>query len=471
MSQDLVDRVRSAIDQSDLVPPGSRVIVGYSGGADSTCLLHVLHRLGHDVVAGHLHHGQRPEADEEQERCQAFCDSLDVPFATGKADVPMMARDLKVGIEEAGRLARYQFLESAAHRLQCDRIATAHTRDDHVETVLLNLVRGSGLHGLGGIPERRGKIVRPLLGVSRAEARDYCERQGLWFHDDPANDDPSFSRSRLRRDVVPVLRSINERVDEAVCRLSEIARDEDRFLNSAAAAALESAELRPNGHLAFLTADCEVVLDRKKLEALPAVLVRRAVRLVVSALGAELDFDQTQTILQSLAVGGTGSLTAEGGNVVLEWSSDRVHARELEPVHPFRHPLVAPGVTICDELGWKLTVSPTPVDDYRRCRDSLDVVVDAARVRLPLHLRSRSEGDAMAPLGMSGKRSVADLLSEAGLTLAARDRLPIVCDLAGPIWIPGVALADRVKISDASTEALLIRFEELKAGPGHNRGG
>ncbi len=178
-----LEHVRS----KNLLDPGLPTLVGYSGGPDSTCLLHLLHRGGFDVIAAHLHHGQRAEADQEMALCQAFCDELGVPFMAGRADVPRIASSMKIGLEEAGRNARYQFFESAIAATNAAAVATAHTSDDQVETILLNIIRGSGLGGLRGIPERRGKIVRPLLPFSRAETRVYCEENGLWTHDDPAN--------------------------------------------------------------------------------------------------------------------------------------------------------------------------------------------------------------------------------------------------------------------------------------------
>jgi tRNA(Ile)-lysidine synthase len=452
------DRLAAHVAQTRLIGAESRVLVGYSGGADSTCLLSLLREIGFDVVAAHLHHGQRIEADEEMARCQAFCDSLDVPIATGRADVPLIARELGVGLEEAGRHARYEFFRQAASRLGCDVIATAHTRDDLVETVLLNIVRGSGLTGLGGIPAVRGQIVRPLLPFSRAETRAFCDERGYWTHDDPANHDLDFARARIRHRVLPELRAVNARADAAIERLSGMAREEDRFLDGMAAAALEQSEMPLNGPLAFLTKDCEVAFRRDALMTLPRVLLRRAFRLAFGALGAEIEYDHAEALVDGVAGHEKGSVTAPGGEVVAEWAIDVVHMRLLAPTEPFRHVLTVPGETISDEFGWALEVRRADPGDYRRDKGALAAVIDEGRAAGSLYFRSTQPGDAIQPLGMSGTRKLGDLFGEAGLTEAARRRLPIVCDLVGPVWAPGLAMSDRLKITPETTRALELRL-------------
>ncbi len=460
----MLEAFRNHLESTGLIPPGVRVFVGYSGGADSTCLLHLLHLAGVEVVAGHLHHGQRNEADDELLKCQAFCEELNIPFASGKADVPRMSSDLKIGLEEAGRRARYEFFHQAAFRLECPLIATAHTKSDHVETILLHIARGSGLSGLSGIPQRRGDIVRPLLWASREATRRYCEDHGLWFHDDPANEDLSFSRARVRHRLVPELKALNPAAEEAIARLSDLAEEEDRFLNGAAAAALEQTEVELNGQLKFLTLDIEAGFDRRKLSSLPRVLFRRAVRLAVQAVGANLERDHLAAIEAGLDHE-TGSITAEGGDVVVEWKNDVLHVRQLKPTETYRYALTVPGETISDEFGWQFTAFPGM---GKQERAGLQAVIPAEAIRGPLYFRTAQPGDQMKPLGFEGSRKLSDLLGEAKLTAAARARLPILCDLLGPIWAPGICLDNRMKASNGGQETLIVRFGPIIPEPSHN---
>jgi tRNA(Ile)-lysidine synthase len=454
------ERFRRHMATSGLIPPGGRVLVGYSGGADSTCLLHLLATMGIDVVAAHLHHGQREEADQEQRLCEAFAQELDIPFVTGRADVPRMAHDLGIGLEEAGREARYAFFRQAAFGTECALIATAHTRTDLVETMLLNIGRGSGLAGLAGIPERREGIVRPLLPFSREETREYCEARGLWFHDDPANGDISFSRARIRHRVLPELRAINPGTEAALLRLAGIAQEEDGFLNGMAAAALEQSEVPLNGDLGFLTRDVEIRFGRSHLGSLPPVLFKRAIRLAVEALGGALDFDQTNLVMQGVAGQERGSVTAEGGEVVTEWDPEHVDVRRLRPTEPFRYPLTVPGETASDEFGWQFTAFEDAYDGAPPRRASLEVQIAQSGVKGTLYFRTVQPGDTIRPLGFDGRRKIADLMSEARLTEAARRRLPIVCDFVGPIWAPGVCLDERAR-PEGGGRVLRIAFAAM----------
>jgi tRNA(Ile)-lysidine synthase len=453
----VIERLKDHLERQALIPPNTKVLLGYSGGADSTCLLHLLSEIGIPTIAAHLHHGQRPEADDELEMCRRFAESLGAGFVSGQADVPRLAQEHKIGLEEAGRKARYAFLDQAARHWDCPLIATAHTQTDHVETVLHHLTRGCGLPGLAGIPEKRGNLIRPLLIFTREETRAYCQEKGLPFHDDPANANLDFSRARIRHRILPELKAINPSVQDAVSRMAQLVSQENRFLNGMAAAALEKAEQPLNGDLRFLTQDIEVAFRRPDLEALPEVLLSRAIRLAVETLGASLDLNETSAFTGGLRNGTTGSITAEGGTVVVEWNPKVVHVRELQDTPAFQTNLTFPGETSSPEMGWKLTAfeSPTAQKPQRR---SLAAEIGIKQLQGHMFLRSPKPADKMQPLGFNGHRKVSDLIGESKLTEAARSRLPIICDMVGPLWIPGICLDERAKPQENDKVAVL-RFE------------
>lgn len=465
----LFERFREHFQRENFAPEGARWLVGYSGGHDSTCLVHLLHRLGVDIVAAYLHHGQREEADDELRLCERFCAERDIPFATGRADVPKLAADMKIGLEEAGRNARYAFFDQAAFRLQCDVVATAHTLTDRVETILLNLTRGTGLAGLTGIPERRGRIVRPLLPFTREETAAYCSELGLPTSEDSANLDLRFSRVRIRTEVLPQLRQIQPAVERAIARLGDLVEEEDRFLNGAAAAGLEQCEILLNGDLRFVSLDCEAAFKVDDLRRLPTVLLRRAVRLAFGALGARVDHDLSHAVACGLANSDSGSYTAEGGQVVVEWDQNRVHFRRIENPENYRVPLTLPGETLAEEFGWQITAFEDVATDadwsdgrVRQDRRALSTVVGLEGLRPGFYLRNARARDTLQPIGFEGRRKLSDLLSETKLTQAARRRLPVLCDMIGPVWVPGVCLDERARVRTPSKRVLRVRFEPIR---------
>jgi tRNA(Ile)-lysidine synthase len=454
---DLAARLADHIARHQLLQHGEQVAVGYSGGPDSTCLLILLKEAGYDVVAAHLHHSQRDEADAELAACERLAQEFEIPFLAGKADVPTIAALNKLGIEEAGRHARYEFFRQIALSLGGCKVATAHTLDDHVETILLNLARGAGPRGLAGIPVLREGIVRPLLFARRAESKAFCESRNLWTHDDPSNSDRSFARVRARFDVTPGFETLHERAFENASRSAEIAREEDALLDAWAVQTIASAAVEDDSPLAFLTRDVELRLLRSRLAEHPRALVRRCIRLLGEALGVEPDFAQTESIVEAVFREEKSSVTLEGGAVVIESSADEVLGRRLERPPQFRQPLTVPGETISDALGWRIAASETGSDPAREAR-SLWQVADASAIKGALYAKPFEPGDRMTPFGADSARKLQDLLTNAKVSGAAKARLPIICDMVGPIWVPGVSLAHRVRVTPDTARRLLLEF-------------
>lgn len=439
------------------------MLVGYSGGADSTCLLHLLHLSGVDVVGAYLHHGQREEADDEQRRCQEFCESLDIPFVAGKADVPKIAESMGIGLEEAGREARYTFFKQAARASGCHLIATAHTKTDLAETVLLNLSRGTGLSGLSGIPQRRENIIRPLLAFSREQTKGYCEGLGLWTHDDPANSDLNFSRARIRHRVLPELRSINPRVESSIGKLAAIVSEEDEFLDAAAAAALEQAELKSENPLAFLSQDGEVILSSVRMAHLPPVLFRRGIRLATEVLGGQLDYHQTEAVVEGVRWSKPGSVTSEGGKVHVSWTAEEISLQSAQLPAPFRTVFQVPGDLFADDLGWQIVSSKEAPDGFEgNRRAGLTVALDLSALKGDLIARGMLPGDKLVPYGFDHHRKVSDLVAEAGISEWARRKLPVISDMLGPIWVPGVCLGTRGSELSNPQATIYLTFAEME---------
>ena len=204
---------------------GGRVLVAVSGGPDSMALLGAAAAGGTRVVAAHFDHRIREDSARDLETVRAFADARGIGVVAGADDVPARARSARVSLETAARDARYQFLRAAAAEANAAFIATAHTRSDHVETVLMRILRGAGERGLAGIARERDGVVRPLLGVTRSDTLDYCRRHEIAFVEDPSNGDRRFTRNAIRHDVLPALRRVYPGIDDALVRMSQRAEE------------------------------------------------------------------------------------------------------------------------------------------------------------------------------------------------------------------------------------------------------
>lgn len=213
-----------------LFPPGGLILCALSGGGDSVALLHFLKTHGFPVAAAHFDHHLRPNSGSDAAFARAFCQRLGVPFYLGEGEVGAMAGN----VEENARNARYAFLEATGVTIGAAAIATAHTANDNLETVLMHLTRGCGLQGLTGIYPQRGNLVRPMLQTTRKEVERYLEENGLEYVTDQTNLDDTYVRNRIRHHVVPVLERVNPRVAQRVADMTEYLRQDEAVLKTMA---------------------------------------------------------------------------------------------------------------------------------------------------------------------------------------------------------------------------------------------
>lgn len=394
--------VQDWILSHNLLQPGDRVTCAVSGGADSTamlcCLLSLKERLGIEISAAHFNHRLRGEAsDGDESFVRSFCEERGVPLFCGGGDAAAEALARGVSIEEAARNLRYRFLSSCP-----GLVATAHTADDNSETVLMNLIRGSGLKGLCGIPVRRGRIIRPMLCITHEEALSYLRERGLEWREDASNAEDDCRRNRLRHHVLPLIREENPAFSRSVLRCSETLRGELEYLESEARKLLEAAA-------------CEDGLRCSVLRGAPEPLLRRAIR-----LRAGKDFDSTVTErLLALIRNGNGSCLLPDGRRL------RCSCDVLTEILPDGQPdpvLLEPGETL---LFGRYEIS------CRRIPEGGASPVKNARIPCirdpgtPLTVRCRREGDTI--LAPGGEKSLKELMIEKKIPAPLRGGLPVFC--------------------------------------------
>jgi tRNA(Ile)-lysidine synthase len=479
--------LRYVRDQA-VLRPGERVLAAVSGGPDSTALLLILWRLapGLDLslTAAHFDHGLRgpSAARREQSYVEALCRRVDMPLVVGAGDTRAEARARGLSREEAARELRYAFLAEAAAGAGCTVVTTGHTADDQVETVLLHIIRGSGLAGLAGMAARgpwplTGRegldVGRPLLCLRREETARYCQEESLEPVADPSNVLPAFLRNRVRLELLPLLRQYNRRIDSALLRLAEAAAADLAVLEGMAVDVLSTGGGRQ-----------AVVLSRRRLAELPEGLRRHALRLAARRLLGDLrdlHGEHVDALLAGLArpwrVGYhldlPRGLRFDVGyeEAVLALEPREAAAFRPPPSGPAQPPspeapLVVPGVTCWGPwlVETELAAVGRPAEQAGAETPSADpwqAWLDADVTGEDLRVRSWRPGDRFRPLGLAGEKKLQDFFVDARIPRAQRDAVPLVCGRPGIVWVVGHRIDGRARVTEATHRVLRLRFRRV----------
>ncbi len=429
----LLERFRGFVEEHQLLEPGVTIVVGYSGGADSGALARLLLEYGARPIAAHLNHGLRPLSHWDEELARSVAARLGIPFVSERTDIEALARRRGVSIEEAGRQARYDFLSRVAEEHGATGIATAHTLDDHVETALLHLARGTGRRGLGGIPIRRGNVIRPLLFARRRETREYCLRKGIPWVEDPSNVDESYARVRARLELLPAFESLHEEAMRNASRAMEILREEDLYLESLAKELLISAAIPANDLLAPLFAG---VYERYRVEALlaaPLAIRRRAIVHLIRRFGASPRWDLVDATLTAIEGRLSGAVNPSA-EVSLYRRGEALVVKRTSAPEPLCQPWDLERAV--GGPNWVMKVCEVALDPC----SGIGCSVRAEGLASPVRVRYLSQEDRLD----RGAESLSPwrALKKRGVPLAVRQRVPILEDARGLVWVPTVGVAD-----------------------------
>jgi tRNA(Ile)-lysidine synthase len=399
------------------------VLAAVSGGLDSMCLLHFLKErggaLGFTVTAAHFNHRLRgAEADRDEEFVRSWCAANDVPFVSGSGDVRGCAKQRGLSLEEAGRELRYAFLRRTAAELNCQWIMTAHHADDNAETMLLNLLRGTGRAGLTGIPPVRDGVCRPFLELTRADLSGYAARYAIPHVEDATNRSDEAARNVLRHQVMPVLRTLNPRAAENMSRTARILREEETVLECAASDLLASAAECGDGARE---------IPAETLRTAPETLASRAVlTLLAQAGGHKKDLSAAHAAeIMELVQTGHGEVSLPYG-LRAEICGEALRIERTPPVPEPR--LLTAGKTVA--FGAWLVSCGTRRENSMAVR----------RTRELLYVTAWRPDDRMTLSGSRGSRSFKRLCADAGLSTAERDGLPVLRIGRLPAAAPGIGV-------------------------------
>ncbi|WOC33230.1 tRNA lysidine(34) synthetase TilS [Caproicibacterium argilliputei] len=454
MEQQSMDSlVFHTLSQHRMLRPGMVVVTGFSGGADSTALLHWLaahaEKLEVQVLAAHVNHGLRgAEAVRDEQAVRHFCAERQIPLRVLRADVRAEARKTGEGLEECGRRLRYAFFYEICRQYPNACIATAHTLSDCAETVLLNLARGAGAAGLAGIPPVRGKIIRPLLAVSRAQTEAYCRENGLAFVTDSSNADLTFARNRVRALVVPQLRQVNPAFERAAGRAAETLREDEACLREFARQALEQAA-------------CHGGWRAEVLAKQPRAVRMRALSLAAEAAGAGR--------LSCKHLDALDTLLRHGGGCTLPGACcARVEQGVLlfpQAAQGYRLPLQVPQTALPDGRVLCVSVLSRTAYEQEKRKLSFSNCLNYGTITSDTVVRTRKSGDFFHPAGRNGTKSLKKLLNEQHIPASLRGRLAMLADSSGILWIEGCGPSEKAKVTPAAQQIAVVTMKEcLKNG-------
>ena len=455
---DLLRRVRAFIDSECLWDGDTRLVAAVSGGSDSVALAHLLSRLaaagaGQLVGLVHVHHGIRGEAaDADAAFVEALSARLGVPLLMRRVDVPARARAAGCSLEVAGRRARLSCYAEALRAFEAGRVALGHTRGDQAETVLLRLARGTGPRGLAAMAPANGWRVRPLLAVDRDDLRDWLRAHGEPWREDATNADLRIPRNRVRAVILPALRVLNPRADEALSRLARLQAADSALLDALADEAWPGV---------VSVSDDAVRLHWPALASLPEALATRVARRALQAAGLGGDEAETSALLSHPSVRRIGRLSVQrtGADVVLRKERPPVAAGPL-PVHVASLALPVPGEVAVEPGGWMLAAEgPSAVPEGRPVSSPTCVHVCAEAAAGGLVVRHWRAGDRIQPFGMRGHRKLQDVFVDRKVPRDERPLVPLVCAHDGTVlWVAGHVLSERARVTGRSSGVVVLKI-------------
>lgn len=452
MKGDLPDLVEAALARIG-VEPGAHLLIGCSGGPDSMALLDLLHRISATyplvLSVASFNHGLREEAAQEVELVRSRAAELGLKFLAGRAG--SSAYPESGNLQETARELRHAFLEQARADSGAELIALAHHAEDQAETILMNLLRGTGLKGLGGMAPLSGRLLRPLLDLAREKIRAYVEDRGLEFAEDPSNEDPAFLRVRVRTDIIPALTIENPSLIKTLGRLATACRDDEAVLEE-----LTRAQLNGLGR----TEEEAFRLDRADLTGLRPGLARRLIRAGLKRVKGDLrriELNHVDQVLD-LAAKERGRISLPGGLVAVVTGEELTLALETAPALA---PLKAQEIPGPGEYRLSTGVVMRIEETSRTAEPPAEpdsVLIDAEALTWPLVVRPAVPGDRFSPLGMEGTKKLADLYVDRKLDRVARTRVPVVLSGERILWVAGLALDREAALSGSTQKRFRLRL-------------
>ena len=483
MKADFVRQMHRFILRHAMIENGETVIVAVSGGVDSLALLYGLHtlrsQLNCQLHVAHLNHCLRSDADVDAAFVQQHATNLELPYTIQRADVPLLMKQWKLSVEASARKARYQFYEDVCTQIQATKVALGHHQDDTAETVLMNLIRGSGTTGLKGIaPVRDVKFIRPLTGFTRQQIEAFLTSMELVPQQDSTNTDTRYLRNRIRHELIPVLESdYNPNIKVGLSRTADVLGAESEYLDTVTQEAFEACRIRDLTEVETPVKSGSVVLDSAKFQQYHIAVQRRILRQSFSeVLGytGDLYFAHCEAMLNLVEGDSPNAVLALPNGLqfrrAYQWLIFEVSTDPIE-TESFAYPLAVPGKALITALNAKITAELGNI----RSREALELpdgkfeaVFDYEKLKgafanpslgtFPLTVRNRRQGDRFQPYGMQGTKKIKDFMIDAKVPRYERDRVPLLVCGDEVLWLVGYTTSEPFKVQTGTQQYLYLRY-------------
>ncbi|MDI6703274.1 MAG: tRNA lysidine(34) synthetase TilS [bacterium] len=466
----MLDDVITTITQYNMLELEDKVIVAVSGGPDSVSLLHILWCLKDkwrlNLHIAHLNHSLRGE-EAEKDACfvKGLAKRYGFPITLREVDVLKWSQEKKVSLEVGARRLRYEFLVGVAESVNARKIALGHNANDNIETILMRLIRGTGICGLKGIPPDRSlndnlKIIRPLINITSLQIKDYIAQNNLEYRIDSSNLKPIYLRNKIRLELLPLMLEYNRKFKEALLKTASLWEKDDEYLNEIARIEFSKALLKSNKR---------IILDLGKITYLPQAILSRILREGIRLAKGNLERVTYRHIAQIIRLIDRGpsqgevylpdriKIQREYEHIIIYREEEK---RDRDKKIGFEYPINVPGETRIIFLNTELQTEILERDSsFFIPHPSLNIAhFDYDKVKLPLILRSRAPGDRFTPLGMKGRKKVKDFFIDLKIGKLDREKIPLLLDKEGIIWVVGYRIDDRVRISRDTKRILKVSY-------------
>ncbi len=463
----LIEKIRQTIEREKLIENHDKILIALSGGPDSVCLLHALKNLEINynikIYAAHLNHKIRGiEAQKDALYAAKLCDELEIPFFVKAIDVPAYAKDKKMTMEEAARKLRYDMLFEVKRRIGANKIAVAHNLDDQAETVLMRLIRGTGITGLKGMDyKREDGVIRPLMDTLKVDILSYCEKNNLKPRIDHTNLETEYTRNKIRIKLLPFIeQEFSSNIKDTISRMANILREDSDYLEVEAQKIFESQVLE--------LSDTKIRLDIEELRSIHSSLAKRLIRIAIKNMYKTLDGVDNIHIEDVLSLVRNNKnqikLNLPKGLMVYKTSDNLIFSFEEISFENknYNYILKVDGYIEIDEIGRRIE---SKVMSKEKCMTlptgQYTKAFDYDKIKGDLIVRSRLEGDRMKPMGLGGTKKLKDILIDLKIPREKRNSIAILSDDKGILWLMGHRISEDYKIDENTKRVIRISCKTL----------